>query len=97
MCSAPHYHRNLNQSDPMPGRHTVTTKSITSSAANEMTLATYYARQAVKAQWKKQGKRHSQIEAGELQKAAADWLKEHPELVWLAGANLNNFVQRKRR
>ena len=51
----------------------MTTKPIT---ANEMTLAIYYARQAVKAKWKAQGKRYCQIDASELMRAARDWLSK---------------------
>jgi hypothetical protein len=54
----------------------------------EMTLARYYAKQAVKALWQRQGIRWQHIEASELARETRAYLTNHPELVEQARATL---------
>jgi hypothetical protein len=53
----------------------------TSNLPHAMILARYYAKQAVKADWRKQGLKPQYIEPYELAKAAKSYLSEHPELI----------------
>lgn len=46
-----------------------------------MILARYYAKQAVKAEWRAQGLKPQYIEPCDLAKAARAYLSEHPELI----------------
>jgi hypothetical protein len=50
---------------------------------SEMTLARYFARQAVKAQWRAAGLRPQDIETSKLAQAADGYLDNHPELIAL--------------
>jgi hypothetical protein len=61
---------------------------------SEMTLARYYAKQAVKAQWQGQGIKLHHVEASELMRAANGYLNEHPELITFATERYQDFVKR---
>jgi hypothetical protein len=61
---------------------------------SEMTLARYYAKQAVKAEWKRQGLRPHHIVASQLNQEADAYLAAHPELLDLATARYQDFVKR---
>jgi hypothetical protein len=59
---------------------------------SEFTIARYYALQAVKQQWKDQGKRLPDF--GELRREANDYLDNHPELIEFATERYRDFVKR---
>jgi hypothetical protein len=61
---------------------------------SEMTLARYYARQAVKAEWRRLGVKPHHIVASELNRQADVYLDQHPELIALATARYQDFVKR---
>ena len=46
---------------------------------SEMTLARYYAKQAVKAEWQRQGIKLAHVEPSELSRAANVYLSQHRE------------------
>jgi hypothetical protein len=59
-----------------------------------MTLARYYAKQAVKAQWQAQGLKLQNIEASEISQAANAYLDQHlAELVAFATERYLSFVE----
>jgi len=60
---------------------------------DEMTLARYYAKQAVKAQWRRQGVKLHHVEASELNQAANVYLADHPELIAFASERYRSFVE----
>ena len=60
---------------------------------SEMTLARYYARQAVKEQWRAAGLKPQYIEAGELTREANAYLTNHPELIAFATERYRSFVE----
>jgi hypothetical protein len=60
---------------------------------SEMTLARYFAKQAVKAQWQREGRYWIYVEASELNRAANAYLTNHPELVALATERYRSFVE----
>jgi hypothetical protein len=63
-----------------------------------MVLARYYAKQAVKEQWQRQGLRPHQVVASQLNQAADAYLDQHrEELVERARAGLTTFAQKRRR
>jgi hypothetical protein len=63
--------------------------------AGEMTLARYYAKQAVKAQWRAAGLKLQDFKASELNRATEAYLSEHRgELITKAGALLTTLAQR---
>jgi hypothetical protein len=62
--------------------------------AQVMSLARYYAKQAVKSQWQAQGKRWHYVEASELVREAGVYLALHPELIAFAAARYQDFVKR---
>jgi hypothetical protein len=62
--------------------------------AQVMTLARYYAKQAVKAQWKAQGKRLYSVEVSDLTREARVYLALHPELFDFAAARYQDFIKR---
>ena len=63
--------------------------------AHTVVLARYYAQQAIKEQWKAEGKRPVHIEVSELYRAANDYLQLHePELFAKARATLERFARR---
>jgi hypothetical protein len=62
----------------------------TSNLPHAMILARYYAKQAVKADWRKQGLKPQYIEPYELAKAAKSYLSEHPELIEQAAETVRN-------
>jgi hypothetical protein len=64
---------------------------------SEMTLARYYAKQAIKAQWRSQGIRWQYAEASELAHEARTYLSDHPELIERACASLERFAQQRKR
>ena len=59
-----------------------------------MTLARYYAKQAVKAQWQRQGLKPHHVVASELNRQADAYLDQHPELITLATERYKDFVKR---
>jgi hypothetical protein len=64
----------------------------------EVTLARYYAKRAVKAQWRAAGLKPEYIEASELHRAANTYLDQHPaELIAKACAALERFAQKPKR
>jgi hypothetical protein len=63
-----------------------------------MTLARYYAKQAVKAEWQRRGLKPHHIVASQLSLAADVYLAQHrEELVERACATLSNFAPKPRR
>jgi hypothetical protein len=63
-----------------------------------MTLARYYAKQAVKAEWQRQGLKPHHIVVSQLNRAADDYRDQHrEELVERARAALTTFAQKRRR
>ena len=71
--------------------------------AEEITMARFLARRAIRAQWQAQGLKVNLIASSELAKAAMAYFDAHPELVdearvWLARcANLSSGARRRRR
>ena len=59
-----------------------------------MTLARYYARQAIKRQLYGQGIKLSQVEACEITRAANQYIEDHPEIIALATERYQDFVKR---
>jgi hypothetical protein len=59
-----------------------------------MTLARYYAKQAVKEQWRAAGLKLQNFEASELSRAANAHLDNHPELIAIATERYRDFVKR---
>ena len=63
-----------------------------------MTLARYYAKQAVKAEWQRRGLKPHHIVASQLSLAADTYLDQHrEELVQRARAALTTFAQKRKR
>jgi hypothetical protein len=63
--------------------------------ASEMTLARYYAKQAVKAQWRDRGLKLQDLKSSELNQATEAYLSQHrEELITKACASLRIFAQR---
>lgn len=60
---------------------------------SEMTLARYYARKAVKAQYQARGLRWQHIESSELSREADAYLRAHPELIAFSSERYRNFVE----
>ena len=60
---------------------------------SEMTLARYYAKQAVKAQWQRQGIKVHHVKASELFREANAYLDNHPELIAYAAERYRSFVE----
>jgi hypothetical protein len=71
----------------------VTVRRPVITPAQEMTLARYYAKQAVIAQWKAEGKRLRDIEVSELHREARAYLASHPELIEFATERYRYFVE----
>jgi hypothetical protein len=61
--------------------------------AQVMTLARYYAKQAVKAQYQARGIRWVYVEASELMREANDYLDNHPKLIAFATERYKSFVE----
>jgi hypothetical protein len=61
---------------------------------SEMTLARYYAKQAVKEQWRAAGLKLRHVEVSELSRAANVYLDNHPELIAIATERCRDFVKR---
>jgi len=62
-----------------------------------MVLARYYAKQAVKLEWQRQGLRPHHIVASQLNQAADDYLDQHrEELVERALSALRTFEEKRR-
>ena len=59
-----------------------------------MTLARWYARQAIKRQLYGQGIKLSQVEACEITRAANQYIEDHPEIIALATERYHDFVKR---
>jgi hypothetical protein len=69
-----------------------------SMTGSEMTLARYYAKQAVKEEWKRQGLRPHHIVANHLNQAAENYFDQHREkLIARACAALAIFAQKGKR
>jgi hypothetical protein len=68
-------------------------RDLYSDVAQVMTLARYYAKQAVKAQWLGQGIKLVHVEASELSRAANVYLDNHPELIAFATERYRSFVE----
>ena len=65
--------------------------------SNTMTLAYYYAKQAVKEEWQRRGLRPHHIVASQLNQAADDYLSQHQgELVERALAALRAFEEKRK-
>jgi hypothetical protein len=60
---------------------------------SEMTLARYYAKQAIKRQLYGQGIKLHQVEACEITRAANRYIVDHPEIVALATEQYWSFVK----
>jgi hypothetical protein len=68
------------------------TARIPAVTGSEMTLARYYAKQAVKAQWRAAGLKLQDFKTSELAQAANDYLDNHPELIAFATERYRNLV-----
>jgi hypothetical protein len=60
---------------------------------SEMALARYYAKQAIKAQWQRQGIKVHHVKASELSRVSNDYLDNHPELITFATERYRYFVE----
>jgi hypothetical protein len=73
------------------------TQSLPHITAAIITLARYFAKQAVKAEWHKQGLRWQYLDASELAKAADAYLSEHrDELIDRARSQLSSDAQKSK-
>jgi hypothetical protein len=68
-------------------------RDLHSDAAQVMTLARYYAKQAVKAQWLGQGIKLSHVEASEITRKANEYIDDHPEIIAFATERYRYFVE----
>ena len=59
-----------------------------------MTLARWYARQAVKRELYGQGIKLQQVEACEITRKANDYVDDHPEVIALAAQRYQDLVKR---
>ena len=59
-----------------------------------MTIAKYFAREAVKRELRAQAIKLQTVEASELSRAANDYLTNHPELIEFAAARYQDCVKR---
>jgi hypothetical protein len=59
----------------------------------EMTLARYYARQAIKRELYGQGIKLAHVEACEITRAANQYIDEHPEIIVFATEQYRSFVE----
>ena len=59
-----------------------------------MTIAKYFAREAVKRELRAQAIKLQTVEASELSRAANDYLTNHPELIEFATERYQDFVKR---
>ena len=59
-----------------------------------MTLARYYARQAVKRELYAQGIKLMHVESCEITRAANQYIEDHPEIIALATERYQDFVKR---
>jgi len=59
---------------------------------SEMTLARYYAKQAVKRELQAQGIKLQQIEASEITRAANEYIDDHPEIIAFASERYRSLV-----
>jgi len=59
---------------------------------SEMTLARYYAREAVKRELRSQGIKLAHVEACEITRAANKYIDDHPELIAFASERYRNLV-----
>ena len=58
----------------------------------EMTLARWFARQAVKRELQAQGLKLSHIEASEITRSANQYIDDHPEIVALASESYRSLI-----
>jgi hypothetical protein len=74
--------------------HNAATSPPVISPAKVMTLAEYFAKQAVIAQWKAEGKRQTDIEVSELHQEARRYLRLHRSELWAkATERYRSFVE----
>jgi hypothetical protein len=59
---------------------------------SEMTLARYYAKQAVKAQLQAQGIKLAHVEACEIVRAANQYIDDHPEIIAFASERYRSLI-----
>ena len=59
----------------------------------EMTLARYYAREAIKRELKGQGINLSHVEGCEITRAANQYVEDHPEIIAFATERYQDFVK----
>jgi hypothetical protein len=60
---------------------------------SEMTVARYYARQAVKRELQAQGIKLLHVEACEIVRAANQYIVDHPEIIAFATERYRSFVE----
>ena len=60
---------------------------------SEITLARYYAKKAVKEQWRAQGLKLQDFQASELAREANAYLANHPELIAFATERYQDLVK----
>ena len=59
-----------------------------------MTIARYYAREAVKRELRAQGIKLVHVEAGEITRAANQYIDDHPEIIAFASERYQDCVKR---
>ena len=63
------------------------------AAGQVMTLARYYAREAIKRELRAQGIKLYQVEASEITRAANQYVEDHPELIAFASERYRYLVE----
>ena len=58
----------------------------------EMTIARYYAREAVKRELRSRGIKLQHVEAGEITRAANQYIVDHPEIIAFASERYRSLV-----
>jgi hypothetical protein len=64
------------------------------AAGQVMTIARYYAREAVKRELRAQGIKLHQVEASEITRSANQYVNNHPEIMAFASERYRDFVKR---
>jgi hypothetical protein len=59
----------------------------------EITLARYYAREAIKRELRSQGIKLLHVEAREITRAANQYIDDHPEIIAFASERYRSFVE----
>jgi len=62
----------------------------------EMTIARYYARGAVKRELRSRGIKLVHVEAGEITRAANQYIEDHPQIITFASEQYRSLVARGR-